>query len=244
MKTGIYVDFDNVASNGLGTVIFSAVRRHYEGAGLVTQAHAYLAQHDERERTDQKYAGWRKSVRLRLDQGGFLQHVKTPKVFQDASGELTTKANCDVELTVDVMLHCERLDRVVLMTGDGDFVRLVQALQDRGLWVEVAAATGLSQDLAKAANSVINPALIPGALYSGEYTYKTIFRVVGANIRDRSFTIEYLVDCPLSSSPTDNAWVREERQATREMWDSKRFTPGKVIGWTGADGLSAYHDLF
>jgi len=244
MKTGIYVDFDNIASNKLGTLIFSEVRRHYEGAGLVTQAHAYLAQHEERERADLKYAGWRKAVRQRLDQAGFLQHVKTPKVYQDSAGDLTTKANCDVELTVDVMLHCERLDRVVLMTGDGDFVRLVQALQDRGLWVEVAAAAGLSQELSRAANSVINPALIPGAIYSSEYTYKTIFRVIGSNLRERTFTVEYLVGCPMSSSPTDKAWVREERQATREMWESKRFTPGKVIGWTGADGLSAYHELF
>lgn len=160
MRTGIYVDFDNIASNGLGSLSFSALRRHYDGAGLVTQAHTYLAHHEDQERANQKYANWRKGVRQRFEQAGFLQHTKTPKVFQGSSGGLITKANCDVELTVDVMLHCSRLDRVVLMTGGGDFVRLVRVLQDQDVWVEVAAASGLSQDLCKAANSVINPVLI------------------------------------------------------------------------------------
>jgi len=244
MKTGVYVDFDNIASNGLGSLNFSAVRRHYEGAGLVTQAHVYLAHHEELEKTSQKYASWRKGVRLRLEQSGFLQHVKTPKVYQSAAGEITTKANCDVELTVDVMLHSGRLDRVVLMTGDGDFVRLVRALQDMSVWVEVAAAAGISQELAKAANSVLNPLLIPEAHFSNEYSFKTIFRVLAFNLREMTISTERLAKAPTSSSPTDCAWERSDIPATSEMWDSKRFTPGKIIGWTGADGLSAYHELF
>lgn len=244
MKTGIYVDFDNIASNGLGSLSFTAVRRHYEGAGLVTQAHAYLAHHEEQEKANQKYANWRKGVRQRLDQAGFLQHIKTPKVYQGSSGEITTKANCDVELTVDVMLHSGRLDRVVLMSGDGDFVRLVRALQDMGVWVEIAAASGISQDLAKAANSVLNPSLIPDAYYSYEYSYRKIFRVLAFNFREMTISAEALIGPPMSSSPTDPAWERSEIPATAEMWDSKRFTPGKIIAWTGADGLNAYHELF
>jgi len=39
------------------------------------------------------------------------------------------KANADLELAVDALLQAENLDYVLLETGDGDFMRLVRALQ-------------------------------------------------------------------------------------------------------------------
>lgn len=43
----------------------------------------------------------------------------------------------DVELTVDVMEMMGTVDHIVLMTGDGDFRRLVEAVQRRGVKVTV-----------------------------------------------------------------------------------------------------------
>lgn len=47
------------------------------------------------------------------------------------------KANLDIEIAVDIMLLSENLDVVVLVSGDGDFVRLVEAVQMRGVRCEV-----------------------------------------------------------------------------------------------------------
>jgi uncharacterized LabA/DUF88 family protein len=243
MRTGIYIDFDNIASNGLGSISFKALREHFEGCGRVTQLHAYLSYDEDGERNNQKFGAWRRGCRSRLEQAGFMLHMKTPKSYQGSDGEVTTKANVDVDLTVDVMLHSERLDRVVLMSGDGDFVRLVRALQDKGIWVDVAAFQGVSDELSRACNALLNPLLIPGAHYSPDYSFKRVFRVTGFNLREMTMSIEYLDAAPKSLSPDDPAWQREEVRVSRDMYESRRFTPGKILAWTGANGLSAYRDI-
>lgn len=244
MRTGIYVDFDNIASNGLGSISFAALRRHYEGCGRVSQLHAYLSHDEVAERDNTKYGAWRRGCRSRLEQAGFILHLKIPKSYQGAEGAVTTKANVDVDLTVDVLLHSDRLDRVVLMSGDGDFLRLLRALQDKGIWVDVGAWQGVSGELARACNLLTNPLLIPGVHYSPEYDFKYIFRVIGFDMREMMMSIEYLDDMPPTSlSPDDPAWKRTEIRATREMYESRRFTPGRILGWTGASGISSYHDI-
>ncbi len=47
------------------------------------------------------------------------------------------KANLDIEIAVDIMLLSENLDVVVLVSGDGDFVRLVDSIQMKGVRCEV-----------------------------------------------------------------------------------------------------------
>lgn len=47
------------------------------------------------------------------------------------------KANLDIEMAVDIMLLSDNLDVVVLVSGDGDFVRLIDAVQMRGVRCEV-----------------------------------------------------------------------------------------------------------
>ncbi|NWJ46114.1 MAG: NYN domain-containing protein [Chloroflexi bacterium] len=47
------------------------------------------------------------------------------------------KANLDIEIAVDMMLMAQNLDIVVLVSGDGDFARLVKAIQDKGVRFEV-----------------------------------------------------------------------------------------------------------
>jgi uncharacterized LabA/DUF88 family protein len=54
-------------------------------------------------------------------------------------GDGTIKANFDVELAIDILTIYERLDVVVLVSGDGDFRRLVELVCSKGVRVEVAA---------------------------------------------------------------------------------------------------------
>ena len=63
--------------------------------------------------------------------------VKSKELIEFASGE--RKADWDVGIAVDAMKFSSRVDVVVLITGDGDFVPLVQFLQNTGVQVEVAA---------------------------------------------------------------------------------------------------------
>ena len=61
--------------------------------------------------------------------------TKPLKRFADGS----MKANFDIELAIDILTMSDRLDIVVLMSGDGDFRRVVELVASRGVRVEVVA---------------------------------------------------------------------------------------------------------
>ncbi len=72
-----------------------------------------------------------------LGYNGFSVVTKPIKRFTDAQGHTRTKGNMDVEIAVDMIEMAPHLDHMVLFSGDGDFRRLVQAVQARGVRVTV-----------------------------------------------------------------------------------------------------------
>lgn len=64
---------------------------------------------------------------------GFRVVTKHLRRFPDG----TVKANLDVELAIDMLMIAPHIDTAVLVSGDGDFVRLVEAVQFKGVRVEV-----------------------------------------------------------------------------------------------------------
>ena len=68
-----------------------------------------------------------------LDYNGYTMVTKPAKEFSDSSGRRKIKGNMDIELAIDVMEMAEKLDHVVLFSGDGDFRRLVEAVQRKGI---------------------------------------------------------------------------------------------------------------
>jgi uncharacterized LabA/DUF88 family protein len=61
--------------------------------------------------------------------------TKPWKRFADGS----MKANFDIELAVDILTMSDRLDVVVLLSGDGDFRRVCELVESKGVRVEVVA---------------------------------------------------------------------------------------------------------
>jgi len=55
---------------------------------------------------------------------GYKVIEKRVKWFVDEAGNRYGKANADLDMAVDVLLQSENLDRVLLITGDGDFVQV------------------------------------------------------------------------------------------------------------------------
>ncbi|MGA8650484.1 MAG: NYN domain-containing protein, partial [Xanthobacteraceae bacterium] len=53
------------------------------------------------------------------------------------TGRRKVKGNMDIELAVDAMEIAPHIDQMVLFSGDGDFTRLVEAVQRRGVRVVV-----------------------------------------------------------------------------------------------------------
>ena len=72
-----------------------------------------------------------------LDYNGYTMVTKPTKEFTDSTGRRKIKGNMDIELAVDVLQMSEYLDHAVIFSGDGDFRRLVEAVQRKGLRVSV-----------------------------------------------------------------------------------------------------------
>lgn len=73
--------------------------------------------------------------------------VKSKDVIEFASGE--RKADWDVGMAIDAVKFSDRVDSIVLVTGDGDFVPLVEYLKSKGISVEAAAFSESTAKLLK-----------------------------------------------------------------------------------------------
>ncbi len=85
---------------------------------------------------DQEYSPIRPLVDW-LDYNGYTMVTKPTKEFTDNYGRRKIKGNMDIELAIDVMDMATIIDHVILFSGDGDFRRLVEAVQRKGVRVTV-----------------------------------------------------------------------------------------------------------
>ncbi len=84
---------------------------------------------------------------------GYRIVTKALKRYADGS----MKANFDVELAIDVLTMSDRLDVVTLVSGDGDFRRLVELVASKGVRVEVVAfAQSMASELRAVADEYID----------------------------------------------------------------------------------------
>ncbi|TCS64221.1 uncharacterized LabA/DUF88 family protein [Varunaivibrio sulfuroxidans] len=133
-RIGLFIDGSNLyaAAKALGFDIdYKRLLDHFAAKGQLVRAFYYTALLD-----DQEYSPLRPLVDW-LDYNGYTMVTKPTKEFTDAAGRRKIKGNMDIELAIDVMEMAVHLDHIVLFSGDGDFRRLVEAVQRKGLRVTV-----------------------------------------------------------------------------------------------------------
>ncbi len=173
LKVGVYVDAENVRLNGGFGMRYDVLRRFAgRDKGRIQRLNTYMATDKKRWNEDPAYKEKLQLYQQRLREFGWYIYEKTVKRFREEDGSLVLKANADMELAIDALVQSDRLDQVTLVTGDGDFCRLVHALQNKGCRVEVIGFNNVSTELKKAADYFISGYLIPGLLpieNSGEW---------------------------------------------------------------------------
>ncbi|CAA7617017.1 NYN domain-containing protein [Magnetospirillum sp. SS-4] len=133
-RIGLFIDGSNLysAARALGFDIdYKKLLQLFAARGRLIRAFYYTALME-----DQEYSPIRPLVDW-LDYNGYTMVTKPTKEFTDAAGRRKIKGNMDIELAIDVMEMCQYLDHVVLFSGDGDFRRLVEAVQRKGVRVTV-----------------------------------------------------------------------------------------------------------
>lgn len=129
-RIGLFIDGANLysAARSLGFDIdYRRLLGQFRGTGRLIRAYYYTALIE-----DQEYSPIRPLVDW-LDYNGFSVVTKPIKEFTDATGRRKMKGNMDIELAIDMLEMSPVLDHVVLFSGDGDFRRLIEAVQRRGL---------------------------------------------------------------------------------------------------------------
>ena len=164
-RVGVYVDVANINRNGgygMGYEVLREFACRDEAEAL--RLNAYVSYDAEKARRDSYYFHRTNSFYSVLRDFGYKVIQKEVKWFVDEDGNRVAKANADLDLAVDALLQSENLDRVLLVTGDGDFVQVVRALQNRGCRVEVVAFRNVSAELRREADLFMSGYLIPDLL--------------------------------------------------------------------------------
>ncbi len=148
-RVGVFVDVANMyysAKNIHGTrVNFGKLLEDAVGDRELVRALAYVIKADSPDENRFFEA---------LDKQGFELHMKDLQVFAGGA----KKGDWDVGITVDAIAMSSRLDIVVLVTGDGDYIPLVQYLKSAsGCRVEVMAfGESTSQKLREVSDKFID----------------------------------------------------------------------------------------
>jgi len=103
---------------------------------------------------------------LKLAQFGYLLQLKPVKIFHEPDGKISKKANCDVDMTFDLMRYLKDYSDVLVLSGDGDFAIVLKYLMKLGRKVTVLAR--------------------------GERTARDIRQLAGKNFRDFNYLRELI----------------------------------------------------
>ena len=76
---------------------------------------------------------------LKLEKFGYELHLKPVKLYEQDDGTTKRKANCDVDMTFYLMKEKDSFDKVVILSGDGDFLPILKYLKEKGKEIIVLA---------------------------------------------------------------------------------------------------------
>ena len=141
-RIALFIDGANLysAARALNIDIdYKKLLDEFRRRGVLLRAYYYTAIVE-----DQEYSPIRPLVDW-LDYNGFTLVTKPARRYVEAStGQSRTKGNMDIEIAVDMLEMAAHLDHMILFSGDGDFRRLIEAVQRKGVRV-TAVSTVKSQ---------------------------------------------------------------------------------------------------
>jgi len=178
-RVGVFIDVVNLYHSAKniyhGRVNYSELMKHLVAGRQLVRAMAYVVKSEgiESQRTDNtKIRPARSATNISLSsEGAFFEalektglelRVKDLQIYADG----TKKGDWDVGMAVDAIRQAPFLDVIVLVTGDGDFLPLVDYLKwGMGRMVEVAAFhRSASAKIQEVADKFINIEEIPRIL--------------------------------------------------------------------------------
>lgn len=152
-RLGIFIDVQNMFYSAKllhqSKVDYGRLLREITGTRHLVRAIAYIVQ-----KPDVNQAGFHEA----LSRFGYELKIKELKIRPDPEGRAgsTAKGSWEVGMTIDALMMAPKIDTAALVTGDGDYVPLVEALKMHGCRVEVVSfERSTAAELIRAADQYI-----------------------------------------------------------------------------------------
>jgi uncharacterized LabA/DUF88 family protein len=133
-RIALFIDGANfyATARALGFDIdYRRLLKEFQSRGALLRAFYYTTIIEDQEFTSiRPLIDW-------LDYNGYTVVTKLTKEFIDPSGRRKVRGCMHVELAINAMELADRIDRMFLFSGDGDFRPLLKAVQRRGVHVTV-----------------------------------------------------------------------------------------------------------
>jgi uncharacterized LabA/DUF88 family protein len=143
-RVAVFIDGANLYATAKALdfdIDYKKLLLHFKSKATLVRAYYYTVIIE-----DQEYSPIRPLVDW-LDYNGYTLVTKPAKDFTDSTGRRRIRNSIVVELAVDVMEVAGKVDHVVLMTGDGGYRHLIEAVQRQGTRVTVISTVSVSPPL-------------------------------------------------------------------------------------------------
>lgn len=133
-RLAIFIDVQNMFYSAKllhqSKVDYGRLLREITGTRHLVRAIAYIVQ-----KPDVNQAGFHEA----LSRFGYELKIKELKIRPDPEGRSssTAKGSWEVGMTIDALMMAPKIDTAALVTGDGDYVPLAEALRMHGVRVEI-----------------------------------------------------------------------------------------------------------
>ncbi|MEX2641245.1 MAG: NYN domain-containing protein [Balneolales bacterium] len=182
-RIGIYVDAVSVTMNGGFGLRYDTLRKFAcrENGSVASRLNVYLAYDKSRAKEDQNYHNKTSRFCEVLRDFEYKVIEKTVEQLTDPeTGNLVTKSAVNLDMAVDMMTHARDLDKIVLLSSDGGFSKVVTAVQNAGCRIELVGFDNVSPELKREVDMYISGYIIPGMMpVKSPYEWGT----VGSRVR-------------------------------------------------------------
>lgn len=157
-RVAAFIDGPNfyaAAKNAGVDTDFKKLRAHLGDNSQFVRAYYYTPVSDTEEFSPVKpLVDW-------LGYNGFQMVTKPLKEYTDAEGRKKTKGSMNVELTINAMELADKVDHIILFSGDGELAPMIEAVQRKGVRVTVVSSKDgnqsmISDDLRRQADAFVD----------------------------------------------------------------------------------------
>lgn len=144
-RIAIFIDGANAYASTRSlewAIDWGKVLKHFQSKAYVNRAFYYTGLPVDTEKLTnlRTLTDW-------LDYNGFTVRTKQDREYRNGNGDRVIRADLAVELTVDAMRLKDKIDHMILFSGDGDYAPLLEEMQRNGIRVTVFGSEGMTADI-------------------------------------------------------------------------------------------------